>query len=703
MTVKAEAARAIRGKIPLPSEIPDFDGVRGSDAFVLKGGLVDVCFIRRSPVLYVTFDNLASVGEYDPPQPWLHARMAKKGFSILGLMASRKDWYRNDDTPQLLTGLRDAGLFEGFKRIVFTGTSMGGYAALTYSRLVPGAVVLAFSPQSTLNTDIATFETRYKYARRKWDWQSPDFLDAADGVAAAREVWLFYDPFVPEDRAHAARIEGPTVRHMKCGHFGHRLIRQLKSCGVLETVFDEIGRGTFDPMMFRKALRARRDIKVWRKEFLGNLERAGHLGLASRVAEMFLSDDPKARYARKLQQRIAVSETVESVPAPGKKRIADAGPIVEEILLAEGNPQPPFRGAVLKVRGAIVVPERDHDTRLASGVLLADRSYCEMSRAWIRAMKSTPEPILAADETIEKLPGRHLFAGHMRGHFGHFLVESTARLWAMEALGDRIDSILYLPYRGHVTQTRRAMAGHKEFFRLLGLDVPIQTFGTAIEVEELYVPELGFGWLERYAGSPLYRRFMRERLGAGIAAQGSAKLYVSRSRLPSQRGGVLGETVIEENLARQGYEVFHPEKHSLEEQIARYKAARQIVALDGSALHLAAYFLREKGKVAIILRRSKANAADYVLQYRSFCGVTPDVVDVIRKDWISGEAGRVDFRSVGELDFAKLFGSLAQFGYIDKGFKPELPTKGAIARMLKEFSERRSEEFASVGGEGDED
>ncbi|MGB7261605.1 MAG: glycosyltransferase family 61 protein [Albidovulum sp.] len=657
----------------------------GLDAFLLKSELVDAYFIRRSPVLFVTFDNLASVGEYDPPQPWILARTQKSGFSILGLIASRKDWYRNADTPRLLIALRDEGFFDQFERVIFTGTSMGAYAALTYSRIVPGSTVLAFSPQSTLNRDIAPFEARYRYAHRKWDWDDAEYLDAADAVEAAAEILLFYDPFVPEDRAHAARLQGGSVRHIKCGHFGHRLIRQLKSCGVLDGVFNDVGHNRFRPAAFRKALRTRRDVKTWRKEFLANIAARGHPTFALRMADYFLSTDPNARYARKMQKLLDVEIKT---------------PAVEEIIVPGGAAEPTFHGAILKIQGAILVPEREHDTRHASGVLLADRTYCEMSRGWIRAGKSMPEPVLSDDEPIEKLAGRHLFAGHMRGHFGHFLVESTARLWALDALPGQIDSVLYLPYRGAVAQTRRAMAGLEQFFRLLGVDVPVQTFGAAQDVEELYVPELGFGWRERYAGSPLYRRFMRERLGRGIAPEGSADLYISRARLPSQRGGILGETVIEENLARQGYEIFHPEKHPLEVQIARYKAARRIVALDGSALHLAAFFIKTGGSVAIVLRRSKANVADYVLQYRSFCEITPDVIDVIRQDWISGDAKRVDFRSVGDLDFAELFLRLAALGYVEKNFQPDLPDKAEVERMLKEFSERRSEDFASIRQEG---
>src|SRR5690606_35627158 len=174
--------------------------------------------------------------------------------------------------------------------------------------------------------------------------------------------------------------------------------------------------------------------------------------------------------------------------------------------------------------------------------------------------------------------------------------------------------------------------------------LPLRTFGAVQRAERLILPELGFGWLERYAGSPAYRDFMQGRLSAAAGAEGGEKLYISRARLPAVRGGVLGEEVIEDTLARAGYEIFHPELHPLEVQIARYKAAKTVVALDGSALHLAAFVMPRGSRVAMIKRRSSANVSDYLRQFRSFLAVVPDVIDVIRHDWIAGEIGRASCR-----------------------------------------------------------
>lgn len=654
-------------------------------AFVLRGGLVDAWFQRRSDVLLVSFDNLASVGEYNPPQPWLLGLSERLGLSILGIMASQKDWYRNADTPALLADLRDAGLFDGFRRVLFIGASMGGFAALAYSALVPGSAILAFSPQSSLSRRVAPFERRYHFAQRKFDWNSPEFVDAAASVDPRAQVFLAYDPFVPEDRAHAKRFGGQNVSHIRLSHMGHRAIRQVKEAGALPGLIDAIAHDRFDAATFGTALRQRRNDLHWRREMFAEADRRGHQKLALAAARMLLGVTPEDRLARRLIARL---EPLVAAPK------AAALPALDEMIrVRQGRPRGPFSGSIQRLGRALMIPEREGDARLASGVLKADGSYVELSRAWIRARKSTPTPTLHPAEPITDLPGRHLFAGHFRGHFGHFLVESTARLWALDHLDQKPDSILYLPYRGAHAATQKAIESQRPIFDLLGIDTPVQSRAGILRVEELIVPELGFGWLERYAGSPAYRAFMCSRLGRAAPAEGGDKLYISRARLAANRGGILGETVIEANLARAGFEIFHPERHPVEVQIARYKAARTVVALDGSALHLAAYVLQREARVAMILRRSSANVADYLLQYRSFLGITPDVVNVIRFDWISGDSTRADFRSVGELDFAALFTQLKALGHLPARFRPDLPSAQDMADLLAEQGDKRGGGF----------
>lgn len=676
--------------IPVPplSRNPERAVQRAS--FLIDRPLVAAHFTRRSAQLIVTFDNLSSVGQTDPAQPWLAGRGARAGVSVLGLIAKRKDWYRNADAPALLAELAQAGLFAQFARVTLIGASMGGFAALAFAGLVPGAHVLAFSPQSTLAPGLVPFDRRYRYAQKTWDWTTPDFLDAVPGARAAASVTLVYDPFEREDKLHAARLDGPNARHIHADHMGHRAIRVMKETGALDPLIDGMALGSFDPVACALAARGRRANLSWQRALLGAAERRGHLRLAHAAAERLAVLDPDQRHSRRAAARLGALVAAQRAPAVPQV-------IEEATTVLEGNPKPPFAGTILRLPGAILMPERAGDASLASGVLRADQSWAPLSRAWIRARKSTPAPELRAGEAVAHLPGRWLFGGHFRGHFGHFLVESTARLWALDHVKGHLDGILYLPYRGQVGPIEQAMAGHAGFFAALGIDLPLKTFGQPTRVDDLVLPELGFGWEDRYAGSPAYRAFMMSRLARAAAPEGGEKLYISRARLPAARGGVLGETVIEENLARAGFEIFHPERHPIATQIARYRAAKTVVALDGSALHLAAYLLPRQARVAMILRRSRANAGDYIRQYQSFLGITPRVIDVIRHDWVAGDVARVDFRSIGELDFPALFRTLAADGFLPADFRPDLPSVADLRAMLASYEDRRGAPFRVLG------
>lgn len=63
------------------------------------------------------------------------------------------------------------------------------------------------------------------------------------------------------------------------------------------------------------------------------------------------------------------------------------------------------------------------------------------------------------------------------------------------------------------------------------------------------------------------------------------KTYISRSKLPAIHRHVLGETVIEEDLSARGWTIFHPELHSLEDQLIQYLSSSTIAGELGSAFH----------------------------------------------------------------------------------------------------------------------
>jgi hypothetical protein len=274
-----------------------------------------VLYRARGPRLIVTFCNLASF-EYDDEVrlPWLTAYAEARGFSQLGVMAHRKDWYRNAGTPKMIGQLAREGLFDEFEHVLFTGTSMGGFAALIYSALVPGSDVLAFSPQSTLNTDIAPFETRYPWPKRKFNWTDPEYLDAAQYVHHARQAVAIYDPMLAPDKAHVARLGGPPLDPVAVRFMGHQTPNALKRAGVLEPVLDMCMDGEFDRRAFYAGFRkGRRAMTDWRKSMVKRAISEGRTRRARTVCQSAMETMP-GPWFRKTLETLDTHETEAHTP-----------------------------------------------------------------------------------------------------------------------------------------------------------------------------------------------------------------------------------------------------------------------------------------------------------------------------------------------------------------------------------------------------
>ncbi|WIY26306.1 FkbM family methyltransferase [Parasedimentitalea psychrophila] len=305
--------------------------------FWLKGTNCDLVAELRSETLLVTFDNLASINERPetPPWgPWLGPRAKALGYSILGVQSHHKDWYRTSEPPEQISGLQASGFFDRFKHIVFTGTSMGGFAALSFAGLVPSARVLAFSPQSTLNRDIAPFESRYPYPHRKFDWQSPEYLDAAEHVGAIASGHVFFDPRIQEDRLHAERLQSPSLTQVRIPFAGHTLIRVIVKADALDHLLTSYpATGELDATFFR-LMRNKRQNEHWARPFLAAVAARGDSPLTRRACDI-LSQQHDHRFARRLRKKLTAPAKAKPAP-PVTDRFADPG--LEEAAIRRSIP-----------------------------------------------------------------------------------------------------------------------------------------------------------------------------------------------------------------------------------------------------------------------------------------------------------------------------------------------------------------------------
>lgn len=187
----------------------------------------------------------------------------------------------------------------------------------------------------------------------------------------------------------------------------------------------------------------------------------------------------------------------------------------------------------------------------------------DMAREGMRTRNdASPEPEQG------RIAGTGLYLGWAFGHYGHALLESLSRCWRV----GEFDFALY-----HVPGKRIPSYLEAHVDRL---GIPTLIFpNRPTRFERLIVPRQAFE-LDVCA----YRGFPDSLRRSGTRKEKDARpVYISRSRLPADRRGVVGEEMLEPFLS--GYRVVHPEKLSVREQVELFEVHTSFAGALGSAMH----------------------------------------------------------------------------------------------------------------------
>ncbi|WP_299614166.1 FkbM family methyltransferase [uncultured Tateyamaria sp.] len=316
---------------------------------------------------------------------------------------------------------------------------------------------------------------------------------------------------------------------------------------------------------------------------------------------------------------------------------------------------------------AVVKPSHSSGFVSASGVQTAHGHDVPIGAHWRKKRRSTL-PFKKPNRIPPKLNGRWIWGGVLYNNFAHFVAESLGRLWALDTVQGHVDGMLFAPRRSGDKNDLKAF--HTNMFDLFGVDVPIKILDAPRQVDQLIVPGQGFGLGEIISGTPSYRRFVQNNFAKTVEPEGSERLYISRSKLSIHKGGLLGEARIEEKLRAEGYDIFHPEEHPLAVQIARYKAAKEVIACEGSALHVLAFCCNTEQRVAMITRR-KSSATDMIGRHiTSFTGNKPTTVASLKSVWNHPNTHRGRL-ALGEPSMGRIHAALLNAGFISNS-KPWL-------------------------------
>ncbi|MEO8245015.1 MAG: alpha/beta hydrolase [bacterium] len=155
----------------------------------------------EAEVLFVTFDRWRRdrVGFAD----WQPSRtVAGYGFAELIIKTAHNDWYLNRELDGLMRVLKD--FTKPYRTVRSFAFSMGGFAALLFSRPLRLRNAVLVSPQWSPFPKAAPFDTRYRAETR--DLQA-EHGDLARHVSTRLRGVVLYDPQVVVDKWHARLIE----------------------------------------------------------------------------------------------------------------------------------------------------------------------------------------------------------------------------------------------------------------------------------------------------------------------------------------------------------------------------------------------------------------------------------------------------------------------------------------------------------------
>lgn len=317
--------------------------------------------------------------------------------------------------------------------------------------------------------------------------------------------------------------------------------------------------------------------------------------------------------------------------------------------------------------------------RFDGGAYYPDRTVCNTSRQIKDSYINVPKPF-TKDDPFKELSGKHVFGGLLQNeHFGHFCAESLSRVWALSKLSPSFNSIIF--YLRVPTQPIRNFVF--DFFRALDPDLKISFVSDFTRIEELAIPEqLGHSINGFIYGHPAVREGFKNL--RTFKRGGINKVYVSRTGLKNNEGGVLLERVIEANLEDEGYLIIHPEKLSIREQLEIYNSADKLIFSDGSALHLYAFVARPEQKAFTIWRRKRNET--FAWQVRSFGGPELTGTASVRKLYVPQGDGITSSRAQALIDFIHLRDQLKELGYII-GSSWDIPTEEEFEIGLEKLSQ----------------
>lgn len=238
---------------------------------------------------------------------------------------------------------------------------------------------------------------------------------------------------------------------------------------------------------------------------------------------------------------------------------------------------------------------------------------------------------------VPKATGRVLYGGYLRHQWGHFLLNSTARLWPLfTGAVDDVERIVFFSDGADCT-----ISGNMaRFFELAGIADKVEVAASGhFSAAEVIVPDIA---LEH----PVFfsREFMapfdavRRAVSGGVQTARTHRVFLTRSALPGASKNEVGIGDVDRFFAANGYEVISPERLSLDELIKTLSEARTVASVSGSLAHN--FVFADRATEFVVVERT-AVVNDYQVGLGLAMGIEQTYVDAFRLPWPARATGSV--------------------------------------------------------------
>ena len=239
---------------------------------------------------------------------------------------------------------------------------------------------------------------------------------------------------------------------------------------------------------------------------------------------------------------------------------------------------------------------RYEDVLLVGPALYDNRRQLITDSAFFRGVPSmqTMGAAYAIDQVpvraAERLPpGQYFWLGPIHLHFGHFLVSTLARLWALPQLPD--DAILLYPGGGPPDATFQFEYVRESFLALGITPARLRQVNGPLLIPAITVAQPSL--VENFGASPAYIATLgriRDAILPGRANPGdNAPVYISKERVPRGVRGIANEDEVTAILAREGVAIAHPDTLPFPEQLAFWCDNTRLIGFASSAFHMAGF------------------------------------------------------------------------------------------------------------------